>query len=152
MPGEVISIERFGGQITNPQSEDIPNEMAVWARDTDPNYKGKLKGIPVNGSAITAAAESIPDVYESDWLNYQISGTDIRDLVYIDRRTRDIRLNDIVLFPSFVFKVGNVEYFTLHRIIGVTKTHYITKGDNNTETDGLVLKEKVVGKFVRVIA
>ena len=62
MPSEIISLKRFGGQITNPQSEDIPNETAVWARDTDPNYKGKLIGVPVNGSAITAAAESLPDI------------------------------------------------------------------------------------------
>jgi len=45
----VISIQRFGGMITNPEGEDIPDNMAEWARDTDPNYKGKLKGIPING-------------------------------------------------------------------------------------------------------
>jgi len=39
--------------ITNPQSEDIPNEVGVWARDTDPNYRGKLKGQQMNVFVVT---------------------------------------------------------------------------------------------------
>ena len=75
-----------------------------------------------------------------------------RDTIYIDRRPKDIRLNDIILFPSWIKQAGNVEYFTLHRIVGVTKTHYITKGDNNPYTNTeLVKKEDVIGKFIRVI-
>ena len=90
MPERVISIRQFGGMVTNPEGEDIPDNMAEWARDTDPNYKGKLKGIPVNGSAVTAAGLALPDIYEGDWLGYEISGVSLRDLVYIDKEDGDI--------------------------------------------------------------
>jgi len=75
MPREIISLTEFGGMVTNPQSEDIPLHTAEWSENTDPNYKGKLIGIPANGAAYQASTDEngdveIPDVYEASWIKY----------------------------------------------------------------------------------
>jgi hypothetical protein len=74
MPKGIINITRFGGMITNPQSEDIPDENAMWCKNTDPQSEsGVLKGMPTKGTEYTANSSHIPDVCESDWLQYERS-------------------------------------------------------------------------------
>lgn len=93
MPQETISIRNFGGMMTNPHKEDIPDNMAVYAYNLDPQSElGVLKGIEVSGAAYQAEdpAVNIPDVYEADWINYDDSGTTKYDLVYIDKDDEDI--------------------------------------------------------------
>ncbi len=71
MPREDISIRRFGGMITNPQQEDVPDFASAWNQNVDPTFQGQLRGIKDNGAAYQANGNvEIPDVYESDWLNY----------------------------------------------------------------------------------
>jgi len=92
MPREVISISKFGGMVTNPEAGDIPHNTAEWAKDIDPNHKGKLKGIPINGAAYTANSAEMPDATESDWIKYEVSGASKWDLVYIDGEDDDIKV------------------------------------------------------------
>ena len=81
------------------------------------------------------------------------------DTVYIKTSLKkgDVRINDIVMFPNpFVPKLiqgsHTTLFYVLHRIVGVTKYGYITKGDNNNFKDQWLLnKSSVEGKFIRVI-
>lgn len=93
MPQETISIRNFGGMMTNPHKEDIPDNMAVYAYNLDPQSElGVLKGIEVSGNAYQAEdpAVDIPDVYEADWIKYEVSGSPKWDLIYIDTSDDDI--------------------------------------------------------------
>ena len=91
MPQEVINIKRFGGLYFNPQQEDIPLEASAYSVNVDPHaVNGRLTGVKVSGDAITAAALNIPDVYEADWLQNQISNETCYDLIYIDKDDNDI--------------------------------------------------------------
>lgn len=88
MPQETISIRNFGGMMTNPHKEDIPDNMAVYAYNLDPQSElGVLKGIEVSGAAYQAEdpAVNIPDVYEADWITYEVSGSQRWDLIYLDK-------------------------------------------------------------------
>ena len=77
--------------VTNPHKEDIPdNNMAAWSKNLDPEFGGQMRGIKDNSVATTAAALPLPDIYESDFISYQISGTELRDLVYIDKEDGDV--------------------------------------------------------------
>ena len=63
MPNEIISIKRFGGAVTTPQQEDIPNELAVFCKDLDPQTeRGTIRGMPEEGAAYSANGTAIPDV------------------------------------------------------------------------------------------
>lgn len=91
MPQETISIRNFGGMMTNPHKEDIPDNMAVYALNIDPQTElGTLRGIEQNGASYTANSTAIPDVYEADWINYEVSGSPRWDLIYVDRSDDDI--------------------------------------------------------------
>lgn len=78
-------------------------------------------------------------------------------LIKDNPKLSEIKLNDIVLFSNPFVKslsYGNhITYFyVLHRIVGITKTGYITKGDNNNYTDDWILnKTKIEGKFIKLI-
>ena len=88
---ELISIRHFGGMVTNQHKEDIPdNNIGVWNKNVDPEFGGQMRSIKESETAVTAAAVNIPDVYESDFISYQISGTELRDLVYIDKEDGDV--------------------------------------------------------------
>ena len=75
--------------------------------------------------------------------------------------TSNVRLNDVVIFRNpdniTVFRGREVEeYYVLHRIIRCNKTHFITKGDNNTYDDKInhgwaVKKEDILGKVSKII-
>lgn len=96
MPQEVISIQHFGGMITNPHKEDIPDNMAVYALDIDPQTEiGVLRSVKTKGSSYTANGSTIPDVYEADWILYENSGMKY-DLIYLDKN-----LDDIIAITDF---------------------------------------------------
>ncbi len=91
MPREVIiPIRKFGEMITNPQSEDIPDFSSEFNLNVDPVTQSQLRGIPDSGAAITAAGVNLPDITESAFIDYEILGTEIRDLVYLDKEDNDI--------------------------------------------------------------
>ena len=78
MPQEVISIRQFGGMITNPQQEDIPDNASVFAHNVDPQTEGGvLRGIEVHGTSYTANGTAIPDVYEADLIKYERSNVSL---------------------------------------------------------------------------
>lgn len=55
-----------------------------------------------------------------------------------------IKLNDIV-----VYKVLNIQYPIMHRVIKVLDDRVITKGDNNQkEDDFIVNEENIIGKLI----
>ena len=88
----IINIPRFGGMITAEHQEDIPDFASAWNKNVDPESQSQLRGINTNGSAITAAALNISDVYESAFIKSEISGLIIHDLVYIDKEDNDITI------------------------------------------------------------
>lgn len=79
--------------------------------------------------------------------------------VYINL-TQNVRLNDIIVFRNpdnfTVFRGRSVEeYYVMHRIVKVNRTHFITKGDNNTYDDFInhgwvVNKKDVIGKVYKI--
>jgi hypothetical protein len=74
MEQEVITLRRFGGMITNPQAEDIPDEMAIFAKNVDPMTEGGvLRGIPTKGAEYLADTSHLPNIYEADWIKYERS-------------------------------------------------------------------------------
>lgn len=91
MPQEVISIQYFGGMVTNPHKEDIPDNMAVYANNVDPQAElGVLKGVEDDGASYPAYGSAIQAVSESDWINYDDAGTTKYDLIFIDTTANDI--------------------------------------------------------------
>ena len=49
--------------------------MSVYAFNQDPQTEsGVLKGIKVKGDSYTANSAVTPDIYESDWIKYEVSG------------------------------------------------------------------------------
>jgi signal peptidase len=66
----------------------------------------------------------------------------IDDIVLV-RITDKVGEDDVVSYKS-----GNS--VVTHRIIEVRDDGYITKGDNNNTTDGLIEKDKVIGKVVYI--
>jgi len=66
----------------------------------------------------------------------------IDDMVFV-RITKDVKEQDIISYES------NNEIIT-HRIIEEREDGYITQGDNNNTSDGLIKKEQVVGKVVYI--
>lgn len=124
----------------NPQSEDIPNETAVWARDTDPNYKGKLIGIPVNGAAYQASVDEngnveIPDVYEADWIKYirpDVSlgiddATNASPIVIETPSEHDLVTGDKVVITGVL---GNTAANATWRITVTDSTHFSLDGSS----------------------
>ena len=65
------------------------------------------------------------------------------DDVVIVHITKDVKEGDIISYES-----GNS--VITHRVIEVKEEGYITKGDNNNTDDGLIEKEKVIGKVVHI--
>jgi signal peptidase I len=66
------------------------------------------------------------------------------DFVYIRKITFfQLKINDIV-----VIKVKNL-YMT-HRIIYVSPTYIVTKGDNNRKSDGKIYPNQIVGKIYKI--
>ena len=68
--------------------------------------------------------------------------------------TTDVKLNDIIVFEDP--NNPTVDYYVLHRIISNNKTHFITKGDNNTYNDFInhgwaVKKTNVIGLVINII-
>ena len=102
MPQEVISIQHFGGMVTNPHKEDIPDNMAVYALNIDPQAElGVLKGIKKRGDAYQYGTNSeIPDVYEADWITYEVAGVPKWDLIYLDKSDA-LTLQDINAITDF---------------------------------------------------
>ena len=66
----------------------------------------------------------------------------IGDMVIIDTKVKDYKVKDIV-----TFKDVNNSYVT-HRILEITDEGYLTKGDANNKDDGIISKDKIVGKYV----
>ena len=50
----IIPIRKFGGMVTNPLQEDIPDFASVWNQNVDPTYQGQLRSVKDNAAAITA--------------------------------------------------------------------------------------------------
>ncbi len=79
---------------------------------------------------------------------FQILTGSMEDYIKIDdivlvRITDKVGEDDVVSYKS-----GNS--VVTHRIIEVRDDGYITKGDNNNTTDGLIEKDKVIGKVVYI--
>lgn len=51
----IIPVRHFGGLVTNPQQEDIPDFSSAFNLNVDPEAQGQLRGIPTNGDAYTVA-------------------------------------------------------------------------------------------------
>ena len=66
------------------------------------------------------------------------------DIVIVDTQPEKISIGDVIVYRYGDLLVG-------HRVIGIVKEGYITKGDNNLYTDYLVTKDRVVGKIVWVV-
>ena len=65
-------------------------------------------------------------------------------LVYIDTKTNDVSVDDII-----TFKVPTTKYKTVtHRVIKLSGDELVTKGDANKEADAkTVNKSQIVGKY-----
>ncbi len=110
----IIPIKKFGGMITNPQQEDVPDFASVWNQNVDPTNQSQLKGIKANEAAYQANGNvEIPDATESRFIKYNASGTMKWDLVYLDKEDNDISVvedfynseanrtfNDLVTSPN----------------------------------------------------
>jgi len=91
MSDRIISIPRFGGMITNPHQEDIPDTAGVFAGNIDPQTEGGvLRGMLTKGSSYTANGTAIPNVSQAVWIKYESSGSIKYDLVYIDKSDDDV--------------------------------------------------------------
>lgn len=66
----------------------------------------------------------------------------IGDMVIIDTKVNDYKVKDIV-----TFKDVNSSFVT-HRIIEITDEGFLTKGDANNKEDGIIPKDKIVGKYI----
>jgi len=64
------------------------------------------------------------------------------DIVIIDTKVSDYRVNDIVTFRDIN------DSFVTHRIIEINKNEIITKGDANNTIDDPINKDDIVGRYV----
>ncbi len=79
---------------------------------------------------------------------FQILTGSMEDYIKIDdvvivRITDKIKENDVISYK-------NGSSVITHRVIEVHEDGYITKGDNNNTDDGLIEKNKVIGKVVYI--
>ncbi len=68
----------------------------------------------------------------------------IGDLIFIDTKSNDFSVNDIVTFYD---QQGN---FVTHRIVSIQDDKVVTKGDNNNSIDERFSVDKIVGKCVYI--
>ncbi len=68
----------------------------------------------------------------------------IGDLIFIDTKSNDFSVNDIVTFYD---QQGN---FVTHRIVSIQDGKVVTKGDNNNSIDERFSVDKIVGKCVYI--
>ncbi len=69
----------------------------------------------------------------------------IGDLIFIDTKSKDFNVNDIVTFYD---QQGN---FVTHRIVSINNGRVVTKGDNNNSIDESFSVDKIVGKCIFVV-
>ena len=67
------------------------------------------------------------------------------DFIFIDVTDNDYKEKDVVTFES------DDGSFITHRIIKITDTAVITKGDANNTIDNPITKDKIIGKVVKII-
>ncbi len=65
----------------------------------------------------------------------------IGDLIIIDTLDKDYHEKDIVTFYD------TEDTFVTHRIVSINEDEIITKGDSNNSEDGVITKDKIVGKY-----
>jgi len=67
------------------------------------------------------------------------------DFIFIDVNNDDYKEKDVVTFES------DDGSFITHRIIKITDTAVITKGDANNTVDNPITKDRIIGKVVKII-
>ena len=90
-------------------------------------------------------------IYQGEDVSIPVSGfsmnpflADKRDAVLVTRPDRDLKRGDIVLY-----KRRNGQYI-LHRIWKVKREGYYIVGDAQTEIEGPVLRDQIIGRVERI--